>query len=107
MEKGQKYVADNLSSNGEEIIYEVASTTKPEIAYNYLTIPRGGQFHIILADGTEVWLNSESRLKYHVAFIDSEIRQVELIYGEAYFDVSPSTNHNGAGFKVYDMIFKD
>ncbi len=100
LEKGQKYVANNLSSNGEEIIYEEASTTKPEITYNYLTIPRGGQFHIILSDGTEVWLNSESQLKYPVAFINGESRQVELVYGEAYFDVSPSTEHNGAIFKV-------
>ncbi|WP_185956447.1 FecR family protein [Changchengzhania lutea] len=104
LEKGQKYVANNLSSNGEEIIYEVTSTTKPEIVYNYLTIPRGGQFHITLADGTEVWLNSESQLKYPVAFIDGDIRQVELMYGEAYFDVSPSINHNGAGFKVYHKM---
>ena len=33
-------------------------------------------------------------------FIEGESRQVELVYGEAYFDVSPSSNHNGADFKV-------
>tara|TARA_R110002111_G_scaffold155398_1_gene222224 strand:+ start:3375 stop:4544 length:1170 start_codon:yes stop_codon:yes gene_type:complete len=101
LEKGNNYQTQTVNSNGEEIVYEVAERSSAEITYNYLTIPRGGQFHIILSDDTEVWLNSESRLKYPVAFIDGDTRQVELIYGEAYFDVSPSTDHNGAGFKVY------
>ena len=39
-------------------------------------------------------------LKFPVDFIEGESRQVELVYGEAYFDVSPSSNHNGADFKV-------
>lgn len=47
-----------------------------------------------------MWLNSESQLKYPVAFVDGETRQVELLYGEAYFEVSPSTAHKGSRFKV-------
>ena len=58
---------------------------------------------MILSDGTKVWLNSESQLKYPVAFNDGETRQVELVYGEAYFDVSPSTAHKGARFKVFNQ----
>jgi ferric-dicitrate binding protein FerR (iron transport regulator) len=54
-----------------------------------------------LSDGTKVWLNSETQLKYPVSFTDSESRQVELVYGEAYFEVSPSTEHKGADFKVF------
>jgi ferric-dicitrate binding protein FerR (iron transport regulator) len=100
LEKGQQYNSDNLESNGEELVYKVQNTLKHEISYNYLTIPRGGQYHIILSDGTEVWLNSESQIKYPVAFPKGKTRQVELVYGEAYFDVSPSTNHNGTKFKV-------
>ncbi|WP_299549197.1 FecR domain-containing protein [Seonamhaeicola sp.] len=100
LEKGQNYIANNITSNGEEIVYETPNTAKKDIAYNYLTIPRGGQYYIKLEDGTQVWLNSESRLKYPVSFIDGETRQVELVYGEAYFDVSPSTDHNGSRFKV-------
>jgi ferric-dicitrate binding protein FerR (iron transport regulator) len=65
-------------------------------------VPRGGQFQITLSDGTEVWLNSESQLKYPVTFTDGETRKVELVYGEGYFDVSPSTNHSGASFSVYN-----
>lgn len=100
LEKGTNYQTANVNSNGEEIVYSPTTRSKPEIAYNYLTIPRGGQFHVKLSDGTEVWLNSESRLKYPVAFMDGETRQVELVYGEAYFDVSPSTENKGAKFKV-------
>ncbi|MEP1487947.1 MAG: FecR family protein [Algibacter sp.] len=97
--KGTSFQTHNATSNGEEVVYKKEASK--DIAYNYLTIPRGGQYHIILADGTDVWLNSESQLKYPVAFTTGETRQVELVYGEAYFDVSSSTNHNGADFKVY------
>ncbi|MBQ4915098.1 FecR domain-containing protein [Maribacter sp. MMG018] len=101
--KDVKYTAENLQTNGEEIVYKESSDpelTKEEIAYNFLTIPRGGQFQITLSDGTHVWLNSESKLKYPVRFIEGGTREVELLYGEAYFDVSPSTEHKGARFKV-------
>ncbi|AUP79109.1 FecR family protein [Flavivirga eckloniae] len=100
LEKGQEYISDNLQSNGEKLIYNATTNSKSEIAYNYLTIPRGGQFFIELSDGTQVWLNSESQLKYPVSFIKGEMRQVELVYGEAYFDVSPSTEHDDAKFRV-------
>ncbi|WP_299672572.1 FecR family protein [uncultured Polaribacter sp.] len=103
--KGASFQSVNATSNGEEIIYQpVAKSQKPKaksgIAYNTLTIPRGGQFQMTLADGTQVWLNSESQIKYPVAFPKNQTRQVELIYGEAYFEVSPSTNHRGSKFKV-------
>ncbi len=98
--KGTSFQTQNASSNGEEITYN--NNTSRELVYNYLTIPRGGQFQLTLADGTQVWLNSETQLKYPVSFTGGESRQVELIYGEAYFDVSPSTAHHGASFKVFN-----
>jgi len=97
LEKGKSYSKGNASSNGEKLIYNSKGST---IANNLLTIPRGGQFFVQLADSTKVWLNSESQLKYPVAFVDGETRQVELVYGEAYFEVSPSTKHKGSRFKV-------
>ncbi len=101
LEKGQQYISDHIESTGEAIVYSVdQAKLKPSIAYNYLTVPRGGQYHVTLSDGTEVWLNSDSKLKYPTAFIEGEDRRVELVYGEAYFDVSPSTAHQGAKFKV-------
>jgi hypothetical protein len=103
LEKGESFQTGNVNSNGEEIVYEAETTNKKEIAYNYLTIPRGGQFFIKLSDGTQVWLNSESQLKYPVSFIEGEARKVELVYGEAYFDVSPSSEHGGSKFKVFNQ----
>ncbi|MBJ6369393.1 FecR family protein [Snuella sedimenti] len=103
LEKGNSFQTQNANSNGEEIIYKDGKGKVKELVYNYLTIPRGGQFHIVLSDGTEVWLNSESQLKYPIDFIEGNKREVELVYGEAYFDVSPSALHKGAKFKVINQ----
>lgn len=54
--------------------------------YNAIETPRGGQFQVILPDGTHVWLNAASVLKYPVRFSKAE-RTVELV-GEAYFEVA-------------------
>ena len=99
LEKGANYQSKNSHSNGQEIVYKKDEKIV-QIEYNYLTIPRGGQFHIVLSDKTKVWLNSESQLKYPVSFMKGKVRQVELVYGEAYFDVSPSSKNNGTKFKV-------
>jgi|26BtaG_2_1085354.scaffolds.fasta_scaffold00186_16 ferric-dicitrate binding protein FerR (iron transport regulator) len=100
LEKGKKYQTQNVSSNGEEIIYNKAPNTRKSLTYNYITVPIGGQYNVILSDGTQVWLNSDSQLKYPVSFVEGETRQVELVYGEAYFDVSSSIEHAGSGFRV-------
>ena len=55
------------------------------ISYNTLTTPRGGQFQITLPDGTKVWLNAASSLRFPVAFTGKQ-REVTLT-GEAYFEV--------------------
>lgn len=103
LEKGKTFQNNTINSNGEKLVYKKSNKPKLEIEYHYLTIPRGGQYFIELSDGTEVWLNSESQLKFPVAFMAGETRQVELVYGEAYFTVSPSTNHNGDKFKVINQ----
>src|SRR5690606_22695792 len=87
---------DLFNSNGKEIVYEskTAETLPVEIEYNYLTVPVGGEYFVKLADGTQVWLNSDSKLKYPVRFSGSS-RTVELVYGEAFFKVTSSSLNNG------------
>lgn len=99
--KGETFNLKHANSNGETLTYmPPIAAPKTEIAYNYLTVPRGGQFFVELSDGTQIWLNAESQLKYPVSFKNGETRHVELVYGEAYFDVSSSAAHNGDTFTV-------
>ena len=54
--------------------------------WHTLRIPKGGEYKIVLDDGTEIWLNSASELKYPAHFVGNE-RRVQLT-GEAYFQVA-------------------
>lgn len=68
---------------------EEAADTEEEsdsLIYNTLTIPRKGEYQLQLSDGTKVWINAESSLRYPQKFKGSE-RRVFLV-GEAYFEVS-------------------
>ena len=77
-----KYENGRLSySSGEE--------DRVTEAYNELVVPVGGECHVLLDDGTEVWLNADSKLKYPIAF-SGESREV-ILSGEAYFDVKKDT----------------
>jgi len=60
------------------------------LRYNTLEVPRGGEYQLVLSDGTKVWLNSETTLHYPVHFEKRE-RRVEL-NGEAYFEVAKNTD---------------
>ncbi|WP_223582025.1 FecR family protein [Sphingobacterium sp. GVS05A] len=75
---------------GDEITYTDGSvalaTAKDEKRMMILSTPRGGQYQIALADGTKVWLNADTRLRYPNKFTDEQ-RVVELD-GEAYFEVA-------------------
>lgn len=64
-----------------------ASSGKPagKTVYNEVEVPKGGEYDLVLADGTAVWLNAESRLRFPVEFRGKERRVV--LEGEAYFEV--------------------
>jgi len=81
-------------ANGQlsySISKENAKTVQEQNNYNIIETPKGGQYQINLPDGTKVWLNAASSLKYPTQFAAKE-RQVELS-GEAYFEVYKDKEH--------------
>ncbi|WP_449437476.1 FecR family protein [Pedobacter steynii] len=80
-------------SNGQ-LVYTIANQKAigQNDYYNRIETPRGGQYQLNLPDGTKVWLNSASSLKYLVNFSSKKERIVELT-GEAYFEVAKDKNH--------------
>ena len=63
-----------------------SKNTSKQIQYNSIYIPRGGYYRVILSDGTQVYLNSDTKIKYPVQFI-GKTREVS-IQGEAFFKVT-------------------
>jgi len=90
---GDQIVKDNIKVESDTLKYENITTDK--IAYNTIIIPRGGEFVLKLSDGTKIWLNAESELKYPVSFTGNE-RRVYL-KGEGFFEV---TKNEKSPFKV-------
>lgn len=98
-EKGNIFEKDGLviskTADGQ-IVYNAYNSPKSKtFAYNTIRTPKGGQFQVILPDGSKVWLNAASSLKYPEVFHGDE-RKVEL-YGEGYFEVA---NDKDRPFKV-------
>src|SRR5690606_36357040 len=76
------------TSDGE-LMYEVSqSSNSDETAFNIFATPRGNTYSILLPDGTKVWLNASSSIRYPINFTATERRV--FLSGEAYFEV----NHN-------------
>lgn len=97
LENGKTIILDNIgndtSINGQlrvlqkqgEIEYSEGTSEGP-MAYHVLAIPRKGQYKLVLPDGSKVWLNAASSIRYPVAFNGNERRV--YVSGEAYFEVA-------------------
>ena len=79
-----------LVSVGQQMIYHAEKVQLKEEIFNTLSVPRSTEYQVQLSDGTRVWLNSESELRYPVDFVSTE-RKV-FLRGEAYFQVAKDTN---------------
>jgi transmembrane sensor len=100
LDDGSSIVLDNVSNgnliqqgnmlvvkNGAAINYvKGAAQDEKQIHYNTVETPKGRQFQLVLEDGTKVWLNAASSIKFPVAFVGKQ-RIVEVT-GEAYFEVA-------------------
>lgn len=77
--------ADVLQQKGQ-LVYQQHTNTSKNV-YNIVATPRGGQYKLQLADGSNVWLNAATRLRFPSGF-SGNTRTVELLEGEAYFEVA-------------------
>jgi ferric-dicitrate binding protein FerR (iron transport regulator) len=75
-----------VSKQEGQVTFEIAGNSSSQVFFNTISTPVGGQYQVILPDGTKVWLNSASTLYFPSAFVKNE-RVVELT-GEGYFEVS-------------------
>jgi len=72
--------------NDGQLAYNILEEKPTQVLYNTVTTPRGGQYQLLLSDGSKVWLNSASSIRFPVSFVGNE-RRVE-VSGEAYFEVA-------------------
>ena len=97
------------SQKGNQLIYDDNPIVET-LVYNTLTVPYGKRFELKLSDGTHIYLNAGTSLKYPIKFLKGEKRQVYL-NGEAFFDVTKDTNHpfivnmNNVGVRVFGTKF--
>lgn len=93
----------------DALVYDTTRIASSVEEFNELSIPRGGEFKIVLSDGTLVYLNSATSLKYPVAFSSKERRV--FLSGEAYFKVAKDSVRpfyvvtDGLQMRVYGTEF--
>ncbi|MGJ1197524.1 FecR family protein [Sphingobacterium spiritivorum] len=90
----QGQVVASKSAEGQ-LTYDQHSSPTSKISYHSIRTPRGGEYQVDLSDGTKVWLNAESSIRFPTFFTGDE-RVVEIT-GEVYFDVQ---KQNGKPFIV-------
>lgn len=83
-----------IKARGDHLTYETSSVPSGSFTQNFhkLRTPRGGQYHLVLPDGTKVWLNADSSIEYPVEFSE-DTRRVN-IDGEVFFDIAKLSRNN-------------
>jgi ferric-dicitrate binding protein FerR (iron transport regulator) len=85
------------------LISEKEHTASPaEIKYNTIATPNGGLYQVVLSDGSKVWLNAASSLRFPASFSGND-REVEL-KGEAYFEISKQTRISKSGVERIPFV---
>ncbi|MNL01930.1 fec operon regulator FecR [compost metagenome] len=76
-----------------QLVYQIKDSGKNKNVYNTIETPRGGQHQVILPDGSKVWLNAASWLRFPSSLALATERRVEL-RGEAYFEIVHKRQHS-------------
>lgn len=75
-----------IKSDSGQLVYKVGAGPAGAVSYNTISTPKGGQYQVILPDGSKVWLNAASSLRFPTSFAGNT-RTVELM-GEGYFQIA-------------------
>ena len=99
----------NLVQKSNQLIYDNEIEIE-KLSFHTLKVPYGKRFNIIFSDGSRVFLNSGSKIKYPIKFLSNHKREV-FLEGEAFFDVTENksdlfiVNSNGINVEVYGTTF--
>ncbi|MUP15953.1 FecR family protein [Ancylomarina euxinus] len=100
---------DQLNNSNHKLSYNSEQLAEMKTKWHRLVVPKGGEYQLQLSDGTQVWLNSDSELKYTDRFVGKD--RIVHLKGEAYFDVAEDKAHafivktNTMDVKVYGTEF--
>ncbi|AXT56020.1 DUF4974 domain-containing protein [Aquimarina sp. MMG015] len=89
-------LSDVITANGsmigkkdrDKLVISDNAKDLEEIEYLEISIPKGEIFQLSLSDGTKVWMNADSKLKFPKNFIAKEVNRIVYLEGEAFFDVT-------------------
>jgi hypothetical protein len=99
-EKGEIFLVEKIDSieisknsykESNRIVYQENMVETEKVEFHTINVPYGKRFNLKLSDGTDVYLNSGTLMKYPVSFLPNQTRSV-YIEGEAFFNVKKATN---------------